>query len=251
MASRRGLLQGAVLLLGGYLIVRGAAALWRGPAALEFEPLARPAGFRRLDAGAVSAPFDPLIGLEASAPILPGPRIPPEAVEARLCAWLFEGAGTAPAPIASFSDYACPYCRVLTPRLAALEAAGTPVAWHEWPLLGPDSVLAARAALAAKRQGAYAAYHARLMGGRGRPTEAGLLALATELGLDAGRLRADMRGPEVAAEIARADAMARLFAAIGTPLIVVGRTAVEGAIDEATLAQLIDLEREAGPVPGC
>jgi protein-disulfide isomerase len=125
------------------------------------------------------------------------------------------------------------------------------VAWHEWPLLGEGSRLAARAALAARRQGAYAAAHDRLMGAPALPSEAGLPGLARELGLDPGRLLADMDGPGVARDLAVSDAQARLFAAIGTPLLVVGRTAVEGAVSEARLARLIELERNEGPPPGC
>jgi predicted DsbA family dithiol-disulfide isomerase len=255
MAGRRGLLLGALALAGGYGLLRlGVDAYGGREGRFDFRPLARPEGFRRLVAGEVSGAaggFDPLIGLDAG----PSPAVEPINVEARLCEALFGGRdGTdGVVPVAYFSDYNCPYCRVLSERLLAFEAAGTDVAvtWHEWPLLGEASRVAARAALAARRQGAYAAFHERLMGSPALPTEAHLRALAGGLGLDADRLVRDMTSAAVAREVAVSEALAGLFAAVGTPLLVVGRTVVEGAVGEATLRRLIAEERAAGRVPGC
>ena len=218
---------------------------------LEFEPMAQPAGFRRIAGGGVSTGFDVFAGLDGE-----GDPALDAAVEARddLCAALFH-AGTGSAgvvPIASFSDYNCPFCRVLTKRLAEIEAeGGVAVSWHELPLLGEASMTAARGALAAARQGAYAAFHERLMASGFQTTPEYLEALAQSIGVDAGRLEADMRSDAVAREILRSRAVARAFGFIGTPAIVVGRTVVQGEIGERTLRRLIAREREDGPVPAC
>jgi protein-disulfide isomerase len=118
------------------------------------------------------------------------------------------------------------------------------IVYKELPILGPDSVVAARAALAAHRQGAYRAFHAALMARRGSFDDAAIAALATELGLDAARLRADMERPEIAAQIERNRALARELGIRGTPAFVIGTEIVPGAIDLATMRSLVAKARQ-------
>jgi 2-hydroxychromene-2-carboxylate isomerase len=204
--------------------------------------------FRYLDGGAVSAGLrDPFAGLRA-----PGDPVPPEPLPAgALCAALF---GPAPipvgtVPVASFSDYFCPYCRDLTVRLAARQDPGLRIVWHELPLLGEASVAAARAALAADMQGAYASLQARLLRARFQPTDAYLAEIGESLGLDATRLLADAKGEEVESRLSTSASAAATLGIGATPALVVGRTLVTGAIADDRLERLIELERAAGPVP--
>jgi predicted DsbA family dithiol-disulfide isomerase len=248
------------LIAGG--VVAGVLGLWHGaphvmrllPRSFDFEPLADPPGFRRIAGGATSGGFDPFAGLSAPRPET-GPRVDPDALRADLCGALYGAApGEGVVPVASFSDYYCPFCRVLTGRLAAIEAesgGAVRIAWHEWPLLGETSEMAARAALAAKRQGAYVAFHEALMRGVFVATPAFLANLAGRLGIDAARMLADMDSAETARAIAETRALARLFGFPGTPALIVGRTVVVGEIDDATLRALIDRERADGPIPAC
>lgn len=255
VSPRRNLLLGALVLVGGYGAVRyGLGGLVNLLADdLEFERLAEPAGFRRLDAGPSSIGFDPFFGLERDGQ---ESRSPVANIQDRLCSALF-GSGTPPSgvvPIASFSDYYCPYCRVLTKRLAALEASSNGtirVTWHELPLLGQGSLDAAKAALAAGRQGAYTEFHRRLMRTPFRPSRAYIIDVADDLGIDGERMLFDIESPAVLREIDESRALAGLFGFIGTPALVVGRTALQGEIDDATLRRLIARERADGPIPGC
>ena len=255
MSSRRDLLAGLLVLGGGYAVLRAGVILYgrRADADPTFPSMTWPPGFRRLVAGSTSAGgFDPFVGIEPET-LAAGPVDGAE-VGAGPCRALF---GELPArdvvPIASFSDYNCPYCRVLTERLAALVAAENDVRvrWHELPILGDGSQAAARAALAARRQGAYAAFHAHLMRAPFQPTEGYLRVLAAELGIDADRLIADMQSDAVGNEIANSMALARRLGTVGTPVVVIGRTVVEGVLSDTTLARLIEDERRAGPLPGC
>ena len=75
--------------------------------------------------------------------------------------------------------------------------------------------------------------------------------LAERKGLNPELLRADMQSPEIAWEITRSSTLAQLMGFRGVPALVVGRTALSGAVSQAQLEDLIELEREAGPVPGC
>lgn len=87
-------------------------------------------------------------------------------VRADPCAALFgEATADGALPIATFSDFNCPYCRVLEGDLAGVLAAdpGLRLVRHELPLLGAASASAARAVLAADLQGGYEAMKARLL----------------------------------------------------------------------------------------
>ena len=165
-----------VLLGAGALLVAGAVRFTGREAPLDFELDPVLPGFRHMAGGGASraagARFDPLVGI--SAPPDPAGEALRTAVRGDPCRALFGGPpapGTV--PVASFSDYNCPYCRVTTERLATIEArsgGAVDVRWHELPLLGEGSQTAARAALAAARQGAYPAMHAQLMRSRLLPT---------------------------------------------------------------------------------
>ncbi len=241
-----------MLLAGGALLALGAAAGFRSISNggdLAFEDLPRARGFRRIRGGAVSAPRDFMIGIEETAGGAETTAIgnSPEAI----CAALHKG-DSPPAdlvPIAYFTDYNCPYCRVLSGILETLSEdpqAGVRIYWHEYPVLGEASLMAARGALAARRQGAYKAFHRRLMRSRFLPDENYLRALAGGMGLDASRLLRDMGASRIDDDLARTRALARRFALRGTPALVVGRTLVEGDISADRLGRLVALEREDG-----
>ncbi len=255
-SSRRNLLVGGLVLAGGYGAVRFGLQSFTELFAdeLEFEPIADPAGFRRISGGPSSVGFDPFFGLDDGDGS--GRAVAVADVRRRLCAALFGTAQPDPdvVPVASFSDYYCPYCRVLTQKLASLEESADGairVEWHELPLLGEASLAAAKAALAAERQGAYVAFHRRLMRTPFRPTRGYISRLAADLGVDETQMIADMDGAEVLAEIGESGALARLFGFIGTPALVVGRTVVQGEVDDGTLRRLIERERADGPIPAC
>jgi protein-disulfide isomerase len=216
----------------------------------EFEPLARPEGFRRISGGSSSSgAFDPFVGLEAKED---GPSADTIAeVEADLCKALYPDAGDDPSivPVASFSDYYCPYCRVQMRRLADLAEerdSGVAVSWHELPLLGEGSERAAQAALAAKRQGAYIAFQEALWKTAFQPGRDYLLRLSETIGIDGERLINDMQSRDIAEDIMVSKALSRLFGFIGTPAMVVGGTVIQGEITDAVLRRVVEVEREEG-----
>src|SRR5579863_4698196 len=77
------------------------------------------------------------------------------------------GAADADLRIVEYFDYNCPYCKKIAPDLERLLAQDGKIAlvYKEWPILGDVSVIAARAALAARWQGKYLAAHDALMHG--------------------------------------------------------------------------------------
>lgn len=234
-----------VLLLAGI----GAYAMWfTRTTGFEFRETAGPPGFRGIETGDVTAAFDPFAGLGD-----PGANtVPPAPAIDDLCLALFGGVpAEGVVPIAVFSDYRCPWCGVLSEMLIDMDDDGVAVTWHEWPVFGPTSEAAARAALAAELQGGYLAVHQRLMNGAFAPTPAYLAALSEDEGLDPARLLVDMDGAEVEARLALSLALADEFGFRGTPGLIVGHTVVNGSIPERALHDLVALEREAGLPPVC
>ena len=71
--------------------------------------------------------------------------------------------------LVEFFDYNCPYCRQMVPVMAQAESADPQlrIVYKEFPILGPNSKLAAKAALATRKQGKYLAFHKALYQVRG------------------------------------------------------------------------------------
>ena len=154
--------------------------------------------------------------------------------------------------VVEFFDYRCGHCRRAAPLLRQLlaEDGGVRVVYKELPVLGPESAVAAQAALAAHLQGKYGAMHDALMTAEGPLTQAAILVAAAAVGLNADRLRADMRGPAVQEALDRNAALAAALGVEGTPAFVVGAELVPGAPTLEELRRLIALARRPAPAEG-
>jgi protein-disulfide isomerase len=150
--------------------------------------------------------------------------------------------------LVEFFDYRCPYCKQVSPTLQALAAEDKQlrIVMKELPILGKDSLTAARAALAAERQGKYAAFHHALMGLKGQLSEDAVLKTAAAVGLDLDRLEADKGRPEIEAQIRATYELAQALGIRGTPAFVVGGELIAGAVDLATLRRKIAGARKPG-----
>jgi protein-disulfide isomerase len=146
--------------------------------------------------------------------------------------------------LVEFFDYRCGYCRRVVGSLRALveQDQDLRVVFKEFPILGEDSVRAARAALAAERQGLYMPLHFALMAADDLSIE-GIMAVAAGVGLDTEQLAADMASPEIEAEIAATYALANELGIEGTPAFVVDDELIPGAVSQERLAALIDEAR--------
>jgi protein-disulfide isomerase len=145
-----------------------------------------------------------------------------------------------------FFDYNCPYCRRVAPTIAELEAADPDLrlVYKEFPILGPGSQFAARAALASRKQRKYVAFHNALMQADGQVTEETVMDIARAIGLDTERLTQDMQDPAVQDAIARNLRLANTLGITGTPSFLIGDHLVPGAVDLATLQDLIARARD-------
>lgn len=222
-------------LLGAGLV--SLAAAWQvwgvRPPSLKFTPLRDAPDWSFGMAGDISGGSGTdfaTIGLESG----PDPLAPE-----RLADVLYRDAGDG-VPVAVFSDFFCPFCRRLIGRLKARKS-GPKIAlnWHELPILGPQSHLAARAAEAAGRQGAYARFYDQLVRDGFRPTRPWMRKVADAAGLDGAQFAADMDGPVVAARLADSAAAAARFGFFATPAMVIGRVGVLGALGNDQMEDLI------------
>lgn len=143
--------------------------------------------------------------------------------------------------LVEFFDYNCPYCRQMTQIMdqAVADDPQLKIVYKEFPILGPDSLFAAKAALAAERQGKYQEFHKALYGSRTRVTEAVVLRIAGEAGLDVERMKIDMQQPDIQALINRNTELAQALKITGTPGFVVGDQIFPGATDFETMKKLI------------
>jgi protein-disulfide isomerase len=149
--------------------------------------------------------------------------------------------------LVEFFDYRCMYCRRVVSSMQALleDDDELRVVFKELPVLGEESVHAARAALASREQGKYVPFHFALMKAEDL-SESAILELAEDLGLDPEQLRADMRGPKVEAAIQANYSLANQLGIEGTPAFVIGDKVIPGAVDQARLRQLIEEARASG-----
>jgi protein-disulfide isomerase len=174
--------------------------------------------------GAVQANRDKLLG-DASSPVGGNPQGDVTVVE--------------------FFDYRCAYCKRVAPVVKKLleDDPNVRVIYKDFPILGPDSAVAARAALAAQAQGKYVALHDALMAADGPLTMPVIQEIAQKAGLDTARLQADMETPEIRASLERNQTLAQVLGIQGTPAFVIGAELVPGAVDLNSLKTLVSRAR--------
>lgn len=147
--------------------------------------------------------------------------------------------------LVEFFDYRCPYCKQVEPALEKLIGDDHQLrfVFKEFPVLGPDSEIAARVALAARKQGKYDAFHRAMMGTGGHIDQPVIYKVAASVGLDIDRVKQDMAAPDIEKELKANLDLGQTLDLSGTPSFIVGDTIVPGAISAADLKQLIAAAR--------
>ena len=148
----------------------------------------------------------------------------------------WKGAEKPEVVLVEFYDYACSYCRASVPVLERLlsEDKGLRVVYREFPILGPESVAAARLSLAASQAGRFNQFHEALYAA-GRP---GPQTIAEAAGA-AGIQPQVPDSPEIEAELRRNFDLAGQLGATGTPMFVVGDRVLNGAVGYDVLKKAI------------
>jgi protein-disulfide isomerase len=134
--------------------------------------------------------------------------------------------------LVEFSDYRCGYCKKAHPELQELlrRDPNIRLVVKEFPILGPESVTAARMATAALDldPSKYGALNDALMSFEGQLTEAAAYQIAGFAGYDTAALKARATSAEIEARIADTYALARAMGLQGTPSFVLGNQIIRG-----------------------
>jgi protein-disulfide isomerase len=132
--------------------------------------------------------------------------------------------------VIEFFDYKCAYCHAANDWVWDVMAKrdDVRVIFKELPILSENSHGAAKAAIAAHKQGKYRELHRALMTARGDLGMDQVMQIAETAGLDIVRLRADMADPKVEEQISGVREQATALGINGTPGFVINGKLVTG-----------------------
>ena len=144
-----------------------------------------------------------------------------------------------------FSDYNCGYCKRMFAPIQQLLGNNDDIRMviKEFPILSESSLTAARAGIAAQKQGKFPSFHSKMMMYRGQVSDASIMTAANNSGLDLDQLQQDMNSPATTAIIERTRTGAAALNLNGTPAFVIGETVISGAVSIDELQSVIDRER--------
>ncbi|GAA0559177.1 hypothetical protein GCM10008942_04570 [Rhizomicrobium electricum] len=153
------------------------------------------------------------------------------------------GPANAKNTVIEFYDYNCGHCRNTSAAVKAFmekHKADTRFAFIEFPIFGDASTTAARASIAAHKQGdKFLALHFGLMAESGAVDQALLLQVAQKEGIDVMKLAADLNAPDTDKTLLAGYRLARELNFSGTPMFIVNGQVHEGEITEADLKKLV------------
>jgi protein-disulfide isomerase len=148
----------------------------------------------------------------------------------------WKGSANPDVVLVEFFDYACAYCRASNPHIEQLlrEDKGLRIVFRELPILGPESVAAARLSLAASKAGRFRQFYDALFAA-GRPGPETIAAAIQAAGIDP----PPAPSPDVEAELKRNFELAGALGATGTPLFIVGDRVMNSAVGYAALKKAV------------
>lgn len=150
--------------------------------------------------------------------------------------------------IVEFFDFRCPVCKKAHAVVTDIVKADGNIrrVYKNWPILGPESEYAARAALAARYQDKYIPFHNALITADAKLTNDEVLRIAAKAGLDRQRLVKDMERKEIQDDILKSFALAEELKINGTPSYIIGDQLVKGARDAAGFRTFVATARKKG-----
>jgi len=151
------------------------------------------------------------------------------------------GPADAKVTVAEFFDYRCPHCKASMAAMKHLIDGNSKVrvAFIERPILTADSMVAAQAAVAARRQGdKYLPFHFALMATAGELPKDRILDIAKSVGLDVAKLEKDMADPAVLESVKASNELANKLHFNGTPTFVINDKIIVGELTDQQLQEL-------------
>lgn len=152
--------------------------------------------------------------------------------------------------LVEFVDYRCGYCKRAHPEISELveNDGNIRIVRKEFPILGEDSLKAARYALAVRQvagDDAYEGVSDALMTMRSAVTDDVLSQMAESFGLDWAEIQTAMDSDEVAAVIAKNHDLGRRMQINGTPAFVMENQMLRGYLPPDAMRQVLAEVRES------
>jgi protein-disulfide isomerase len=149
-----------------------------------------------------------------------------------------------------FFDYNCGWCKKGFPEVLSIIESDKDLRFvlKEFPIFGEDSEYAARAAIAAIKQGKYWDLHMAMFQHEGKLAKDSVVEIAAGLGLNMEQLKQDMDDPATADILVRNRNLAESLAINGTPAFIIDDRLVPGYLPKTELASAINDVRAKG---GC
>jgi len=146
--------------------------------------------------------------------------------------------------VVEFFDYGCGHCKRAAGAVDGIleKDKDVKIVYKELPILGPESFVASKAALASRKQGKYSEFHSALMHSPAIDM-ASIEAIATKLGLDVKKLTVDMEDPAIMATLEANSKLAADLDIQGTPAFIVGEQFIPGGLDINMLTFLVTTEK--------
>src|SRR6266851_2292270 len=149
--------------------------------------------------------------------------------------------------VVEYGDFECPYCGLAEPAVRELlrDYGEVRYVWRHLPLtdVHPNAQLAAEAAEAAGRQGAFWEMHDLLLEHQDALHPRDLMGYAASLGLDTGRFAADLRKHAGLAHVSEDVESADLASVSGTPTFFINGKRHYGAYDIETLKKAVKIAK--------
>jgi protein-disulfide isomerase len=146
--------------------------------------------------------------------------------------------------IVEFLDYRCGYCRKAHADMAALLKQDGNIRWvvKEFPILGPDSDLSAKLAVATLQhygEESYERLHNVLMEFKGPVNEKTLPVIAKEAEIDLAPIQELVNSDAVVQHIARIHELGRKMSITGTPAFVIKDMVLRGYLPLADMQNIV------------
>ncbi|MBG1231910.1 DsbA family protein [Aestuariivirga litoralis] len=155
--------------------------------------------------------------------------------------------------VVEFMDYNCGWCHKSVTEMQAVigKDKNVRLVLKEFPIFGEGSEYAARAAMASQKQGKYWEFHQAMFATKGKIDAAVTDKVAQSVGLDITKLKADMKDPEINANIDKTQALAKSLQFTGTPGFIVGDKIFPGFTQQDNIIASIAATRAEGGCKFC
>jgi protein-disulfide isomerase len=160
--------------------------------------------------------------------------------------------------LVEFFDYQCGHCKQMASTVQKLirKDKNLRVVFKELPIFKGNSMMAAKAALAANQQSKFIGFHDGMMTSKQPLNDKNIMAIANSNGLDVSRLKKDMASTRISKQIEDNMGLAQSFlqSTVGyvfTPIFVVGNQSgskfqfIPGGLDYQNLTKIINEMRSS------